>query len=80
MINLPSSPFSMSEAFSEARTGRENQLYNDQGVRQVMRTILNQLTSITRGKVAVAIPIDSKEKKVLVISSSKHVNVWVLVS
>ncbi|KAI8144564.1 NUDIX hydrolase domain-like protein [Fennellomyces sp. T-0311] len=52
----------MDRTFPEARTGRENQHYNTQGVRQV----------------AVAIPIDPNTKKVLIISSSKHANVWVL--
>ncbi|KAI9496974.1 hypothetical protein BDB00DRAFT_757454 [Zychaea mexicana] len=45
-----------------ARTGRETQLYSADGVRQV----------------AVAIPIDPSTNKVLVITSSKHANVWVL--
>ncbi|KAI9246694.1 NUDIX hydrolase domain-like protein [Phascolomyces articulosus] len=47
---------------TEARTGRQHQRYTAEGIRQV----------------AVAIPIDPETKKVLIISSSKYANVWVL--
>ncbi|KAI7850434.1 NUDIX hydrolase domain-like protein [Circinella umbellata] len=47
---------------SEARTGRENQRYTTDGLRQV----------------SIGIPIDPKTKKVLLITSSKYPNAWVL--
>ncbi|KAG1466818.1 hypothetical protein G6F46_007326 [Rhizopus delemar] len=47
---------------SEARSGRENQVYDQDALRQISGSIA----------------IDPKTNKVLVISSSKHENVWVL--
>ncbi|CAO3693282.1 unnamed protein product [Rhizopus stolonifer] len=47
---------------SESRIGRENQVYDDNSIRQISGSIA----------------IDPKTNKVLVISSSKHENVWVL--
>ncbi|KAI7895183.1 NUDIX hydrolase domain-like protein [Mucor mucedo] len=47
---------------AEARTGRENQVYDDSNIRQV----------------AGCIAIDPNTNKVLIISSSKRENVWVL--
>ncbi|KAI9316019.1 NUDIX hydrolase domain-like protein [Dichotomocladium elegans] len=47
---------------ASARVGREKQNYDENGVRQV----------------AVAIPIDPHTRKVLLITSSKHPDVWVL--
>ncbi|ORX57379.1 hypothetical protein DM01DRAFT_1272166, partial [Hesseltinella vesiculosa] len=47
---------------SEARTGRENQNYDDQSARQV----------------AGCVPIDVKNRRVLLVQSSKRAFVWVL--
>ncbi|OBZ81241.1 Nudix hydrolase 21, chloroplastic, partial [Choanephora cucurbitarum] len=47
---------------TESRVGRGNQIYDDDDVRQIAGTIA----------------VDPKTNRVLVISSSKHENVWVL--
>ncbi|KAI9484118.1 MAG: hypothetical protein EXX96DRAFT_560975 [Benjaminiella poitrasii] len=47
---------------NEARIGRENQVYDEDDIRQVTGTIA----------------VNPKTNKVLVISSSKHRHVWVL--
>ncbi|KAI7903621.1 NUDIX hydrolase domain-like protein [Cokeromyces recurvatus] len=47
---------------AEARIGRANQVYDENDIRQITGTIA----------------VDPKTNKVLVISSSKHRNVWVL--
>ncbi|KAI8984109.1 hypothetical protein BDF20DRAFT_816651 [Mycotypha africana] len=46
----------------EARTGRDHQVYDENNVRQVTGTIA----------------VDPKTNKVLIISSSKYEDVWVL--
>ncbi|KAI7861533.1 NUDIX hydrolase domain-like protein [Spinellus fusiger] len=50
------------DSFTEARTGRENQLYDENSVRQV----------------AGCVPIDTHTGRVLLIASSKHKGVWVI--
>ncbi|CDH49163.1 ddp1 protein [Lichtheimia corymbifera JMRC:FSU:9682] len=52
----------MNASLPDARVGREKQNYDAQGARQV----------------AVAIPIKKETKQVLIITSSKYANVWVL--
>ncbi|KAI8330677.1 hypothetical protein EDC96DRAFT_452126 [Choanephora cucurbitarum] len=47
---------------TKSRVGRESQVYDDDNIRQIAGTIA----------------VDPKTNMVLVISSSKHENVWVL--
>ncbi|CAO3640605.1 unnamed protein product [Mucor hiemalis] len=63
---------SFNEYPAEPRTGRQNQVY-DRHIRQCA-PLLHQLKLLIAGCIA----IDPKTNKVLVISSSKHENVWVL--